>query len=386
MSMDSQHDHKPPATRKTVTQKDVAERCGVHRSTVSFVFKGDPCIPEATAAHIRQVAAEMGYDPALNAAARRLIGQKYGRRTLNHLIALGFPDNFHCYNFWLYLFQGVLDTLAREGFGVVTTQLVDPYQLSSHDFLPVLKRGEVDGFIVQASIVPFLKTSGVIPEMPLVALLHKAKPSCPGVLVNEHVGAYQAMCHLLDLGHRTILHFTLPEDVEGVLWPRYRLAGVRQALEERGLSPEHHLRLLPKPHAWQPPLRAASELGSVENTTGEDAEIRQLLADFLAAHPEVTAIQALNDADAIRIFYHLKALGIRVPEDISLIGCDDVDPLLDENRNNILTTIHLPLREVGQEAARLMLRVICGDAAEDETVTLQTTLAVRKTTGPARVT
>jgi len=379
---DAQQNSPVPARLKSVTQEDVARRCGVRRSTVSMAFSGDPSIPADTVARIRAAAAELGYDPSQNAAARRLIGRKYGRREINHLIALGFPRGFHRYAYWVQLFHGILDTLTDDGFGVVMAQLPSHLQLAPAAVLPVLKRGEVDGLITSAATIPFFLESGATPAMPLVSLLHPADVPVPVpcVMINEFTGAYLAMQHLLALGHHTVLHFSLTPEPDGTLWPKYRLAGARQALLDQGLPPEEHLFTLDNPWAWSAPLTPAAT-GIISS---EEAEAQRVLAEFLAAHPQITAMMTINDAHAIRLFYHLKALGLRVPEDISIVGCDDVDPLLDEDRYNILTSIYMPLRETGQEAARLMLRLVHGEAAPDERVMLEPALSVRKTTGPAR--
>jgi len=347
-----------------------------------LVFQNNPRIPTATAARIRAVASEMGYDPTRNAAARRLIGLKYGQRELNHLIALGFSSDFHRYPYWTRLFYGILDALESERFGVVTAQFPSPYEITSDDLLPVIRRGEVDGIITPAGYVSFLTARGGVPELPIVSIVHHA-PQTPSVVIDECTGSYLALCHLFELGHRAILHFAYPPDAQGRLGPINRLRGVHQAFREYGIAPDDALFTMLKPARWLAPLALAGDAASPETLPEDEGALRRQLAEFLVVHPEVTAIATINDADAIRVFYHLKALGIRIPEEISLIGCDDVDLLLDEERNNILTTIHMPLREVGQEAARVMLGLLRGAVEEQQTVILQPTLAIRKTTAPA---
>lgn len=350
----------------------------MHFTTVSLVFHDNPRIPAATAARVRAMASAMGYDPARNSAARRLIGLKYGHCELNHLIALGFPFDFHRFPFWTRIFYGILDTLAPECFGVVTAPFFSQYAITVDDLLPVIRRGEVDGIITQAGFVPFLQSCAAIAELPIVAIVD-ASDQAPTVQIDEPAGAYLAMRHLLDLGHRAVLHFVYHPGDESQSGPNSRLCGVRQALAEDGLSAERCLYTIVKPERWILPLESSGECAFAEMPP-EELDIRRLLAATLRAHPEVTAIQTINDADAIRVFYHLKALGIRVPEDISLIGCDDVDPLLDADRNNILTTITMPLREIGQQAARMMLARLRGEVADHAMVTLQPTLTIRKTT------
>jgi len=361
---------------KIVTQRDIAARCGVHRSTVSFVFNGDPRIPEETAARIREVAAELGYDPAMNAAARRLIGRKYGRRELNHLVALDLSENFHRYPYWMQIFQGILDVLTPAGFSTINAIGLTG-NLATDDLLPVIKRGEIDGIIGQLHLLGDLRHNLKFSDLPAVSLIVDAANCCAAV-PDEHAGGYLAMRHLLDYGHRTILHFYTGQ-YAGMLCPINRFNGVRQALAEAGLCDESALHLMRRPDGWAAPLEVSQD-SSPAHLEASEVAVRQELASMLTAHPEITAIVAINDADAIRIYYHLKALGIRVPEEISLMGFDDVDALLDADRNNILTTVALPLHELGREAARLLLRQLRGETDTIEAVCLPPTLKVRKTT------
>ena len=80
----------------------------------------------------------------------------------------------------------------------------------------------------------------------------------------------------------------------------------------------------------------------------------------LRQHPQVTAILAINDASAIRTWALLQQGGLCVPDDISLIGFDDTDPVLDAHGQNMLTTVRLPLREFGEMAARQMIDFVQG--------------------------
>jgi LacI family transcriptional regulator len=111
---------------------------------------------------------------------------------------------------------------------------------------------------------------------------------------------------------------------------------------------------------------------------GEDGGLPALLR----AHPEITAIIAHNDPCAIHAILTLRQAGWRVPEDISVIGCDDTNRLLDATGRNILTTVRLPLCELGRCTAQLLLDRIAGRPIADPPPILPTQLIVRGTTAP----
>ena len=98
-----------------VTQRDIAERCGVHQTAVSQALRHDPSISAATRERILAVALELGYDPEQHDAARRLVSRRHGTRIINRLIALFLPPRFHQSTYFLKLFQGIWDVVSAEG-------------------------------------------------------------------------------------------------------------------------------------------------------------------------------------------------------------------------------------------------------------------------------
>ncbi|OPZ83454.1 MAG: Arabinose metabolism transcriptional repressor [bacterium ADurb.Bin429] len=116
---------------------------------------------------------------------------------------------------------------------------------------------------------------------------------------------------------------------------------------------------------------------------GEDAADHPLVA-YLRAHPEITGILARNDAAACRIANLFARVGWTVPGDYSLIGYDDVDALRDDAGRNILTSMRVPLEEIGQTAVELLTRLIAANTTSAEHIILPTELIVRGTTGTPR--
>jgi LacI family transcriptional regulator len=115
-------------------------------------------------------------------------------------------------------------------------------------------------------------------------------------------------------------------------------------------------------------------------------EERHSAAAFLAlrAHPEATAIMARNDFGAVQIHVRCQREGIRIPDDLSLVGFDDAFPIYNTLQENILTTVHLPLEQIGRQAAAMSIRQVEGVADPAEQIMLPSSLIIRGTTGQPR--
>ncbi|HEY3376279.1 MAG TPA: LacI family DNA-binding transcriptional regulator, partial [Armatimonadota bacterium] len=118
-------DNSPLSTQspraKAVTLKDIAARCGVAVSTVSFALRNDPRVIPATAERIRAIATEMGYDPQYHDFARRLVGVRSGLETSNHVVALFFPSwqDRPPSTYFLQLLTGVMSGLMTQGYALL---------------------------------------------------------------------------------------------------------------------------------------------------------------------------------------------------------------------------------------------------------------------------
>jgi DNA-binding LacI/PurR family transcriptional regulator len=120
------------------------------------------------------------------------------------------------------------------------------------------------------------------------------------------------------------------------------------------------------------------------HTENEIEKYGPALAQTVKDNPKYTAIIAQNDFSAVRVWRVLLEAGLQVPEGISLISFDDTDPIFSGIGGNILTTVRMPLREFGQEAASLILRAIDGSATNIQNIVLPTELIVRQSTTPPR--
>ena len=371
------------------TLRDIAERCGVSIWTVSLALRHDPRISQATATRVLDAAQALAYDPAVHQAARRLVSRRLGQVVLNNVIGLLLPPSFQTANYFAYTSLGVLDRLASEGYGVLTTYATLTAMGSRPNLPSIYARGEVDGIIAMGSLlgedaIYQLRSNPGFSGRPIVSLILPRR-GCSCVMTDDRAGAYAATIHLLELGHRHIVHSCTTE--YGPM-SMARLEGACQAMRERGLDPEQYLHyfcdrffgnLYPPHHLTLP-----------DPTSEDEIQIKALahleeFADYLHAHPHYTAILAHNDPTARRIWYMLQQHGWHVPDDISLIGFDDTDGIQDEYGRNVLTSVRLPLREVGNEAAKLLIRQLTGKGQEEELVVLPTELMLRASTAPVKV-
>ena len=369
---------------RPVTQRDVADYCGVSRATVSFALSGDPQIPPATRERIRAAAETLGYDPALYQAAKRLNQMKYGRRYINHAIAVILPPSSLHALYFSTLLEGIQDVFDEAGYALVVARYTPD---AAFTLPPIFTGGEVDALIicglpVPAGLIDTMRAARHFQQRPIISALH-ATPDASSVRADDAQGAYLATRHLLAYGHRYFLQ-TYPVDAQPLAHPR--VAGIARALAESGLDPARHL----LHHSWYLGHNAPPHHLAVPELDGPDqpelgiyrAVLRDFV-DFVRAHPEITAIFAQNDPNARRVAYLLQQAGLRIPRDISLVGFDDTDGLVDDHGQNLLTTIRVPLAAVGQQAAQLAIRQVSARAYTSEHLLLPTTLVIRHTTGPA---
>ena len=363
---------------KSATLKDIAASCGCSISTVSLALRGDERVRPRTTARIRARAAALGYDPARHLAARRLASLRYGNEVRSGMIGLLFPQGTYAAPFYAAILQGLVDGLLPSGHNLT----LGSFQQTGYDvdpttsLQPLFNREELDGLVFYGSPAQFgpalsrIRATTPFNHRPAVSLFF-GFPEMSTVLAAEADGAAAATRHLLDLGHRHFALLYVPGRPGEPPVCAERHAGVRRALTEAGLPPAEHLAEFTIPVEWVDPPRP---------TNGTSAEAEAALLRFLKANRQVTALLAQNDCAAIHVWRVLAQAGLRVPADYSLVGFDDTEPIPDDQGNNMLTTVHMPLHEAGRAAAELISQRISGEAPDDETRTLPVRLVVRGTT------
>lgn len=388
----------------SVTLQHIATRCGVHKTTVYRALIGSRRVGPATTERIRAVAKEMGYDHSMNLSARQLSARKTGRTVLNHLAVLFFPPGFLDDYYFSLLFRGIQAELHAQHFDLITTFL----DATSEGGLPLsMMRGDVDGILMLCrpewgrALVEKVARETKLAPCPTVSLMSRLD-GCFSVVADEYEGARLSLAHLLELGHRRVLFVTAPDI------PKYhlnqRLEGYRAACQEAGLAFEDIVEV--RTHRPAPEMRPDLQMvvhyyddhGNLIRIDKPDsppdfiADLRDIVTRCFDGTHGFSAVLTRNDSYAIIMRKLLSQQGLRVPQDVSIIGFDDTRPLafhdLEMNtdlHHEFLTTVRLPLEAIGKAAARLMVSAIASQDFDDTHQTLPVELIVRDTTAPPAI-
>jgi LacI family transcriptional regulator len=368
--------------QKPITQRDIAEYCGLRQSSISYALKGDTQhVPEETIERVMEAARILGYRPEETQWARKMVGRRHQNKTINHLIAILLPNDFHKSPYSLEPFLGICDALTTSGFNmvtVITSMDVDTTLENS----PVFLRGDIDGLISTipwdnfSRFVKLIEENTSFGHRPAIEAL-SIRNGSNRVTIDHEDGGYQSAKHLLQLGHRHILFFSalFAEDMV-----QLRLSGVKRALIEFGFDPAIHLHEVTLGFGWLSKDSQQDDITPLSISTKNGTMVEIEIADYLKENPEITGLLAWNDACAIHLYNIIVSNGIKIPGDISIVGFDDHYPILDKNEHNILTTVNVPYREVGREAAKLLLAQIKEEEEEPQEIILPVTLVVRNST------
>jgi DNA-binding LacI/PurR family transcriptional regulator len=336
----------PRADRSArVTSHDVAARAGVSQATVSQVMSGNPRarIATETRARVRRAAEELGYRP--NLVARGLV------RRRSFAFGVIVPDLSN--PFFTDVVSGVERVAAAEGYAVL---LCDAREIPAATHLETLRSRLVDGVIIDPVGAASLQR-GSAGDLNVV-LIDESDAGWPGVASAAGDAGRLAAEHLLSLGHRKIGFMGPAGDVHGF---RRRERGFVTALRQAGveMTSEAFRRVAPTVAGGQVAMKA-----------------------MLSLRERPTAVFCVNDLLALGALKACLSAGVRVPDDLSLMGCDDVE--MARVVTPELTTIAVPAREMGARAARLLIRTVEGAAvASKPGRDLPVKLVVRGSTGPA---
>ncbi|HVS62693.1 MAG TPA: LacI family DNA-binding transcriptional regulator [Thermoanaerobaculia bacterium] len=344
--------------RKTgrVTLKDVANHLGLSSATVSVVLNRSPAadsIPDKTKDRVLAAVEELGYRPDL--LARSL------RRRRSHAIGVLVPNIGEDYA--AGVMAGAEHLLSERGyFYLAASHRWQPDLLDEN--LNRLKDRSVEGLILIAT--PIHESPG----LPTVVVAgHNRLPDVTNVIIDHDAAAMQALSHLVEHGHRTIAVLKgQPRNTDTA--DRWR--AISRAASELGIE------IRPELVKEIADLPAGDDLFSPERRYRQGFEIGQEL--LAVDHTPFTALFAFNDVSAIGAIRAFLDAGRRVPEDISVVGFDDIQSAPFQNPS--LTTIHQPLRKMGELAASTLLDRLAGGPRHDF-LTVEATLVVRGSSGLA---
>lgn len=339
-----------PRGRKRATLHDLAQIAGVDPSTVSRVLNEDPtlAVKEETRQRILAAVVKLKYVP--NAMARGL------RRQRSQTIGLLVPDIGN--PFFSQIILGAERVFSEAGFHLLLGNTAeDPERERS--YVELLQSNVVDGFMLATALTKDETVEELIRhEVPFV-LVNRAHPGTSNyIVVDDREATRTAVQYLLGLGHRRIAHISGPLYTETGL---ARLRGYREALLQGRVSYQEE-------YVVEGDFKEESGARAVERLW--QCSIRP------------TAVMAGNDLMALGALQTCKRLGIRVPEDLSIVGFNGLP--IGEHVTPGLTTVQVPLLAMGMASARRLLDLMLTDvsAAPAGPVILGTELIVRESTAP----
>jgi DNA-binding LacI/PurR family transcriptional regulator len=327
------------------TMKDVARHAGVSVSTVSYVLNNSGPVAKPRRARVLDAVRMLNYAP--NQSARSL------KRRLTSAIGLVVPDLTN--QFFALVAEGV-ERAAAERDVLVVLCAPEATDRPDQDHARLLQSQRIDGVI-------YLSGAGTSPSLVLelsksgqVVLVDEQIPGfdLPAVVADSRRGARDVAAYVLEQGHRRVAVIGGPP----VLWTaQQRLAGYREAVAMAGLDPDAM------------PLHA----GDYREASGCELAERALSGP---RRSRPTALLCANDLMAIGALQYCRQAGLRVPEDVSIAGFDDIP--IASLISPALTTARQPARDMGQAAATVLLERLAGNADEQAPPPFAATLQVRE--------
>jgi DNA-binding LacI/PurR family transcriptional regulator len=341
---------KQAAAKKSghVNLRMLAAHLDLSQTTVSLVLNDSPSaksIPQETRQRVMDAARELKYRP--NYFARSL------RKSRSMSVGVIAPDLSEGY--FTLVMSGVEQHLIRSHYFYFTASHYWHKDLIAEYPRMLLERA-VDGFLLLNTPVEFEQST-----VPVVAIsAHRKVAGVTNIVLDHYRAAMVALRHLYDLGHRKIAFMRGPEVIVD---SDFRWSGILQVARELGLQVRPELTTRLEMNSWSP------ELGYLP------------MKEMLSRTRDFTALFCFNDISAIGAIRAIQDAGLRVPEDISVIGFDDI--ISAAYYRPSLTTVRQPLREMGTVGAELLLdRIAHPEKPYSEEIVMQPELIVRESTGP----
>lgn len=324
----------------------LADEAGVSLSTISKVLNGRSDVSSDTRARVEHLLERHSY---------RRRGSTARESTLMELV---FQDQDLTTSWATEIIVGVQEVARAHGLSVVLTSTGDHHAPGPEWLSGVLTRRPAGVLVVASQLAPQVRKRLTGRSIPF-AVIDPAGDAVTGVASvgsTNWAGGVAAARHLIALGHRRIAAITGPADMAASL---ARLDGIRSAMGSAGI-----------------PVREDWMLIGDFAITGGRAGAERLFA----TDDRPTAVFGGSDLQTLGVIDVIRERGLRVPEEVSVVGYDDVAPALWCRPR--LTTVHQPIRRMAAEAARIVLRLGAGEPIEQQRLELAVHLVVRESTAP----
>ncbi|WP_043562414.1 LacI family DNA-binding transcriptional regulator [Actinomyces israelii] len=322
------------AARRGVGIRDVAREAGVSVTTVSHILNRVPYAraSDATRERVRAVAARLGYEP--NRMARSLRTQ---RSDMIGLLSEDIATTPHAGQIIL----GAQEAAREAGLTIVLVNTEQDPEAVDRD-ADVLLRQSVDGVLYATMYHRVVRVPGVLSGIPTVLIdAQDAQSRAPWTVPDEASGARAAVEELIEHGHRRIGFLTNTDDVPAT---HGRLAGYRTGLEAAGLAVDDSL-VVARPSETPGGYEAALELLSRDRTA--------------------TALFCYNDRMAMGAYRAAAEMGLRIPDDLSIVGFDNQE-IIAEGLFPALTTVALPHYDMGRWATQQLIAILARDEEDGQ--------------------
>jgi LacI family transcriptional regulator len=313
------------------TIKDVAARSGFSIKTVSRVINNDPAVRGRTRERIKQTIAELDFVP--DSIARSLRSRRTGTFGVITDFVVTTPHSVD-------LVRGIQDACTDAGLMALIVNTRECADMEQRALRMLLER-KVDGLLYLTVRHRWLDQAPPVGELPTVLVNCSTRDgTLPAIVPDDFQGGYDATRYLIERGHRDLALISLIPEFEAT---RLRGDAFRQAMHDHGLTCRPD---------WILP-------GQIKQDGRDIYTTREATLAILNGPCRPSAIVCGKDEIAMRVYNTVRALGLRIPDDVSVIGYDDI-VILAEGLDPPLTTVALPYYRMGREAVQMLGRLIEG--------------------------
>ncbi|XEC93989.1 LacI family DNA-binding transcriptional regulator [Paenibacillus tarimensis] len=303
--------------------KDVAKRAGVSVTTVSRVLNGEKYVKDDLKERVNQAIKELGYAPSH--IARSLVRRK------TNLIGVIVPDLTS--SFYSTILSSIEETASSNGYNLLVCNIIENIE-KEYKYLNIFQEMRVEGIIIMhEKINPEIRT--FINNLQIPVIFSSVKPAdqkFTSIIIDDYKAAYDATAYLIGLGHRRIGF--IGGDMRDITSGQNRYSGYRNALSDHGVGIIYEL----------------IRFGDYKVRSGYE------LMGELLGHEPPTAVFAVSDDMALGAMNCLYDRGLKVPDDVSVIGFDGSQ--LTELIRPRLTSMEQPIHEMGKLTVETMLKLI----------------------------